>query len=294
MRRGKLAEMEQRIRSTAFRPGGLVGQHFRVVNLLGEGACGLVFLANDEFLQRQVAVKVVAPDDPKLRPFLEQRFRDEASAMAQVVHPNVVQVYSVGQQDGLPFMVTEYVDGPTLRLVMAREGALPPIRVISLIEQAAAGLDVLHKQGIAHRDVKPANLLLGDGDRVRIIDLGLSRRYQREPHDLMGTPDYIAPEILIQQEVHPEQRHLCDVYALGVCAYELLTAQCPYNGSTLKELVENKVTLAPLAPSCFRPQIPAAMDEAVLRALARSPAERFESCSAFADSLANALHQTWG
>ena len=267
-------------------PGTRLGQ-YEVQDFVGQGAMGLVYRAYHPHLQRTGAVKVMqalAPD-----PDAVARFRHEAQAIAQMRHPNIVNVYDFGEFDGTPYMIVEYVPGGSLAARLAA-GPLDHPTAIRYLRGIGAGLDYAHAHGVVHRDVKPANVLLSAEDSPVLADFGLAKLLQGSSLKSMtgvttGTPAYMAPEQVTGSQVGPA----ADRYSLATIAYEMLTGVIPFDGEALMELLYAQVHRYPQPPSVRRPDLGPEVDGVVMRGLAKSPADRWESCSAFVDALAASL-----
>jgi eukaryotic-like serine/threonine-protein kinase len=264
----------------ALAPGTQLGSHYRILRKLGSGGMGLVLLAHDERLMREVAVKFVAPA-LLLQADSHQRFLDEARAMARVRHPNVVEIFTFDEHQGRPYFVMEYVPGITadswFRERMLAGGPPPLDEVLGIIEQCCRGASAIHHSGAIHGDLKPQNVLLGPSFRVALADLGLAHMLERGAvTEAAGTPAYMAPE---SGATHHDAALLRrrDVYSLGVMTYQFLTGQQPYRvrrvpgGQAL--LREGRA----LPVSQLREELPATFDAVLERALALDPRERFDS-----------------
>ena len=268
--------------------GRRLAGRYAVRGAVGQGGMAEVFLAHDEVLDRDVAVKVLAgqyADDPG---FLD-RFRREAQSAAKLNHSNVVNVYDFGADGDRPFIVMEYVGGGSLRDLTRRE--VPAAReVIRLVAQAARGLHYAHTQGLVHRDVKPANLLLTDSGDVKVADFGIARAVGpssvTQTATVFGTAAYVAPE---QAQGHPVDART-DVYALGVVLYELLTGEQPFRADTPVALAYQHVQTPPRPPRELDPTVSADLESVVLRALAKEPDQRYPSARAFAEDLERVAH----
>ena len=267
-------------------PGTKLGQ-YEVQDFIGQGAMGLVYRAYHVQLQRTGAVKVlqgIAPD-----PDSTARFRHEAQAIAQMRHPNIVNVYDFGEHDGVPYMIIEFVPGGSLANKLSN-GPLDPATALKYLRGIAAGLDHAHGLGIVHRDVKPANVLLEKDDTPVLADFGLAKLLQGSSLKSMtgvttGTPAYMAPEQVTGTRVGPA----ADRYALATIAYEMLTGVIPFDGEGLMELLYAHVHREPVPPSSRNHLLGPRVDAVIMRGLAKDPAARWESCTAMVDALAAAL-----
>jgi len=273
-------------------PGTLIGNIYKVVAPLGEGTMGVVVLARDEMLERNVAIKVVGEKflgSPELR----TRFLDEARAMAKVSHPNVLQIHAFGEFEGAPYFVMEYVEGESLERFHTRQrGRFTEMgTALRVLEEACNGVSAIHGARIVHRDIKPSNLLLDKKLRVRVADLGLANMVQSSPteaHGIVGTPAYMAPEMILQKEISPELANRGDVYSLACVAYELFTGKPPFQAPTLRALLLKHANSEAPPPSSHRPDLSPELDQAILRALAKDPADRTPSAEAFRRDLVGA------
>ena len=260
---------------------------YRVEDVLGRGGMASVYLARDAELERPVAVKVLA-DHLADRPDFQDRFLREARLAAQLSHPNIVQVFDVGEEDGAPYIVMECVEGSTLAQELKERERLEPEEVIDLALQICGGLEHAHAAGLVHRDIKPQNLLLRPDGTVKIADFGIARAAETtrltQIGSVLGTAAYLAPEQALGEEVTAS----ADIYSLGCVLYELLTGRTPYVFKTLPELVakHREEAIEPLRE--VRPEIPERLEAAVMHALARNPDYRPESAAAFAEELATA------
>jgi serine/threonine-protein kinase len=257
---------------------------------LGSGGMSNVYQAVDLTLERTVAVKILAEhlsDDERF----VARFRREALAVAKLIHPNIVQVYDTGIDEGRHYIVMEYVTGRSGAQILQRQGPLDPETAAEAGIQACAGLDYAHRRGIIHRDVKPGNLMLTGGPvgggamTVKLTDFGIARAIEQtritQVGSVVGTAAYLSPEQVRGEEATPAT----DVYALGVVLYQFLTGRLPYEGSSLAELAVRQQNERPLPPSAYNDAVPDALGGAVLRALEGDTARRYAS----ADEMAGAL-----
>jgi eukaryotic-like serine/threonine-protein kinase len=270
------------------RPGVKLGA-YEVKELIGQGAMGSVYLARHEALDRTAAVKVMRAleDDPAAA----ARFRREGQAIALLRHTNIVTVYDYGEYDGVPYMIVEYVPGGSLAGRLRAAGRLPKPTVVRMLRQIAAGLDYAHEMGVVHRDVKPANVLMGRDDMPVLADFGLAKVEQQARMTAYGmatgTPAYMAPEQISDGEVGPP----ADVYALATVAYEMLTGHLPYetDGVSVMTLLVTKMRDDPPPPSQYDATLNEKVDRIILRGLAREPGARWKSCGAMVEALAGVL-----
>ena len=267
----------------------LLAGRYRMLERIDAGGAGEVWLARDERLGRDVAVKILGVDaDNEFR----ERFADEARRAASVSHPNVVTVFDEGRDGDDSFMVMEYVRGKTLRDVVRERGPLPAHEAARIIAQVGAALDAAHEAGVIHCDVKPANVILTDQGTAKLADFGIARaaRGPRE-HELIGTARYIAPERVAGEA--PTERS--DVFSLGLVAYELLAGQPAYGDVDTEELLRQRLEGPPPSlktsdrsgggSAAARVGVSDRLDAVVRRALARDPDDRYSSAGGFAREL---------
>ena len=271
--------------------GSLSGR-YEIIDRLGSGGMSNVYRATDKILERTVAVKILAEhlsDDERF----VARFRREALAVAKLIHPNIVQVYDTGVDDGRHYIVMEYVEGRSGAQLLQRHGALDPSTTVEIGKQACLGLDYAHQRGIIHRDVKPGNLMIVGGPAgggpmtVKLTDFGIARAAEQtritQVGSVVGTAAYLAPEQVRGEEATPAT----DVYALGVVLYQFLTGRLPYEGSSLAELAVRQQNERPLPPTTYNDEVSETLSGAVLRALEGDPERRYKN----ADELAAGLEQ---
>jgi eukaryotic-like serine/threonine-protein kinase len=267
--------------------GALLGHRYELVARIARGGMATVYRGHDRQLDRVVAVKVPRPEMAGDQRFCEQ-FRREARAAARLGHPNVVNVYDSGDERGLPYMVMEHVTGRTMRDLLDTSGRLTPDATADLLAGVAAALDHAHANGVVHLDVKPENVLL-TADTVKVADFGLVRAARaRSEHELAGTAQYVAPEVLRGGVVDGR----ADVYALGVVAYECITGQAPFDGPDRDEVARRHLTERVPPPSRIVPGLAAAVDYAVLVATEPDPDRRYRRASDFTAAI-GARQRRW-
>ena len=273
--------------------GGLPDR-YRNPELIARGGMGEVYRAEDAHLARIVAVKLLPgrfADNEAIR----GRFTREALAVARLSHaPSTVTIFDVGEHDGRPYIVMEYLAGGSLADRLERDGAQPVGRVLEWLGQAAAALDAAHANGIVHRDVKPANLLLDDDERVKVADFGVASAADlgsfTEAGTVVGTAGYLAPEQARGERATPAS----DLYALAVVAFELLTGKRPFEreSSTAEAMAHVSAPIPPASDS--NPELPRELDDVLARGLAKEPEHRFATAAGFVDALRGALDREAG
>jgi tetratricopeptide (TPR) repeat protein len=259
---------------------------YELLREVGRGGMGVVYQARHRALKRTVALKMIlagghAGDAER------QRFCAEAEAVARLSHPNIVQVYEVGESDGLPFCALEYVAGDTLARRLG-EGPLPPREAARLAADLAGAMHLAHSRNVVHRDLKPANVLLAEGGTPKITDFGLARRLdveagQTQTGAIVGTPSYMAPEQAAgqRQAVGPA----ADVWALGAILYECLTGRPPFRAESVLETLAQVRTTEPAPPRALRPSVPRDLETICFKCLRKEPEKRYASAQELADDL---------
>jgi Serine/threonine protein kinase len=267
-------------------PQTLLNNRYLLEHKIGEGGMARVYRGRDTRLNRWVAIKVLHDhyvDEPG---FLE-RFHHEAQAAANLSHPNVVDVYDVGQDGDLHYIVMEYVDGRDLKMLINRDAPLAIDRAVAIAEAVALGLEAAHRIGLIHRDIKPQNILVSPDGQVHITDFGIAKSHLSTATTAtgvtFGTADYIAPEQARGEAATPRS----DIYSLGIVLYEMLTGKLPFVGENAIGVAMQHINAAPLPPSRINPLIPPQLENLVLRALAKNPADRPNSAQEFARLLRN-------
>ena len=274
------APVRKRARPTPTVPG------YEIDGELGHGGMGVVYKARQVRLNRTVALKMVLAG-AHASPAQLARFQNEALAVAKLQHPNIVQIFEVGEHEGLPFFSLEFVDGGALDRKLDRK-PLPPRAAAELAETLARAVDYAHRSGIIHRDLKPANVLLTAGGVPKITDFGLARDVEEgsgatHSGSILGTPSYMAPEQASGKtgEVGP----LADVYALGAVLFELLTGRPPFVGASVMDTLEQVRTQEPVPPSRLQPKVPADLETIGLKCLQKDRYRRYGSARELAEDL---------
>ncbi len=255
----------------------LLAERYRLTTHLARGGMADVYAATDEILGRRVAVKMLHANYATDEAFI-QRFRREAQAAANLTHPNIVSIYDTGKDEGHYYIVMELVEGRTLRDVLRSEGPLLPRRAAEIASEVAAALSVAARGGLAHRDVKPGNILLTDTGSVKVTDFGIARAWDDSEEltrtgAVIGTATYFSPE---QAQGEPADGR-SDLYALGVVLFEMLTGRPPFSGETPVSVAYQHVSETAGVPSASNPDVPPELDAIVKRALQKNPGNRYQT-----------------
>jgi serine/threonine protein kinase len=281
---------------TEFRAGSVLAG-YRLEQQVGRGGFAVVFRALDARLGRPVALKILSPALASSSPEFRRRFIAESRAAAAVDDPHIIPVYEAGEADGVLFIAMRYVAGGDLRQVLERDGALPPDRAADFVSPVASALDAAHGAGLVHRDVKPGNILVdaraGRPDHVYLSDFGIVKgaalgSLTGVGSSNLGTPDYMAPEQISGQPVDGRT----DQYSLACVTVQLLTGTVPFQRDSLPAVIYAHLTVPPPSLLSLRPELPAAVDQVVAKAMAKTPDKRYDSCGDFADALRAALGLT--
>jgi hypothetical protein len=280
---------------------GTTLQHYRIVGRLGQGGMGEVYAAEDTKLQRRVALKMLPPEmaaDPERL----QRFQREARAIAALNHPNVVTIYSVEEAGGIQFLTMELVEGKTLSDLIPT-GGLPLEELLQLAVPLVDAVAAAHQHGIVHRDLKPANVMLATDGRLKVLDFGLAKlkpevsatettslaaQSLTQPHVIVGTVAYMSPE---QAEGRPVD-HRSDIFSLGVVLYEMACGRRPFGGDTAFSLISSIIKDTPARLLDVKRSVPPSLDRIVTKALAKDPAERYQSALDLRNDLQEVEQQT--
>jgi len=270
--------------SAALLTGHKIGQ-YRIAACLGYGGMGVVYHAVDEFLERDVALKILdaAQEDP------QKRFRFEAVALARLSHSGIASAHELFQHEGRWVLVMEFVRGRTLEQVLDQNGPLSPQQAADVCMQALLALGHAHARGVVHRDLKPSNLMLGEHGEVKVTDFGIARLagavHLTNAGLTMGTPAYMAPEQVRGGNIDAR----VDLYAMGIVFYRLVTGQLPFQADTPFAMAQSQVNDPPTPIELARADLPRWVHDIVTRALAKDPNERFQSAQEFHDALARGV-----
>ncbi|MFI5097611.1 MAG: protein kinase [Candidatus Acidiferrales bacterium] len=263
---------------------------YEIIDELGRGAMGVVYRAMDPVIGRTVAVKTIRLSEEGTgltRPELLARFQTEARAAGLLTHPNIVVVYDAGEENGLYFITMELVEGKSLQALLDGGHAFPVPRVIRIMEQTCSALQFAHERNIVHRDVKPANLMLTADDTVKVTDFGTAKILQfgtvQQTAHVMGTPSYMSPEQVKGRPVDGRS----DIFSIGVMLYEMLTGEKPFPGQSITTVIYKIVNEEPVPPRQINPSIHPGLNDIVLRALAKEPENRYQSCRELLEDLRN-------
>jgi len=263
---------------------------YRVDGLLGTGAMGEVYRAYDPVIDRPVAIKVVRTElaaGSGSEQWL-QRFRREARAAGRRFHPNIVAILDFGEDDGMPFLAMEYVDGRSLDAILKTSGPLEPSRSIEIITQVLSALGFAHQNGIVHRDVKPSNIMVLSGGEVKVADFGIARIDASEftiVGDLLGTPAYMAPEQFAGAPVDKRT----DLFAAGVILFEMLTGVKPFRGKSITEIISFMESRGPEDIRTLNPAVPDSLKRVITKALAFDPPGRYADAAEFSKAIVEAF-----
>jgi serine/threonine-protein kinase len=267
--------------------GNVVGS-YKITEKIGEGGMGAVFKGIDLMLEREVAIKMLRPELAS-QPHVVERFRSEAVTLAKLNHPNIATLFSFLRQGEDFFMVMEFVRGETLDSLIRRSGAMRCDTAIALFCQALEGIDHAHRMGIIHRDIKPANMMLTETGTLKVMDFGIARvlgtSRMTKQGNIVGTIEYMSPEQVRGQETDARS----DIYSLGILLYEMLTGRVPFSSDSEFDLMKMQIDDAPQPPRVFSAQIPHAVEQAIMRALAKRSEARFQGAGEFRNALSGAL-----
>jgi eukaryotic-like serine/threonine-protein kinase len=282
---------------TAAERAPLLYGRYELLSELGRGTSGVVYKAHDPKLDRLVAMKILRPELVSLEESgvgLKQRFHQEAVAAGRLAHPAIIAVHDVGEGEGRPFIVMEYIEGGTLADLLLGGRPLPLVDAVGIVLQVCAALDYAHRHGVVHRDIKPRNILVGPGV-TKVTDFGTARilgANHTQTGSMLGTPAYMSPEMVRGQVVDPRS----DLFSLGVVLYEALTGVNPFNATDLAAVLYRIVNTDAPSVRHHNAGLPLALDRVLRRALAKEPEARYATATDFADGLREAAtgeRRTW-
>src|SRR5467141_3199591 len=263
---------------------------YEILGELGRGAMGVVYKAMDPVIGRTVAVKTIRLSEEGTglsRPELLTRFQTEARAAGLLTHPNIVVVFDAGEEDGLYYITMELVEGKSLQALLDGGHAFPLPRTLRIMEQTCSALQFAHERNVIHRDIKPANLMLTADDTVKVTDFGTAKILQfgtvQQTAHVMGTPSYMSPEQVKGRAVDGRS----DIFSLGVMLYEMVTGEKPFPGQNITTVIYKIVNEEPIPPKQVDPSIHAGISAAIMRALAKDPDTRYQSCREMLEDLRN-------
>jgi serine/threonine protein kinase len=263
---------------------------YEVIKELGKGATSSVYQAYDPFQKRQVAVKVVFPEalgDKEHGKRYRKLFVTEASLAGKLSHPHIVAIYDAVADEGMNYIVMEYVDGTTLEQYARPESLLPVERIVEIVYKCARALEYASRQGVIHRDIKPANILLAGETDIKISDFGAALTVAAETTQVsgVGSPAYMSPEQVKELPL----TYQTDIFSLGVLLYQLLTGRLPFKGANNYSMIYQIINTDPPRPIEVRPNLPPRVDAIVMRALQKNTAARYQTWDEMAHDLATAL-----
>ena len=267
-------------------PGAVIGD-FLIEREISKGGMGEVFLARQLSLDRPVALKVLQDRFLNDKEYVESLFR-EARAAGKINHPNIVQAYAVGEENGIFYFAMEYVRGETFKQILQRQKKLDFMQAAKVVREIASALDAAwREQKLVHQDIKPDNIMLDANGFAKLADLGLARVAGNENRDeevgdeVMGTPQYISPEHLTGAPMDSRS----DIYSLGATFYHFITGRFPYEGSTASEIAQQHLFGTLVPPDKINPEIPEALSRIVVKMMAKDPALRYQDAAELADDL---------
>src|SRR5215469_6323158 len=263
---------------------------YEIVGELGRGAMGIVYKAVDPVIGRTVAVKTIRLSEEGTglnRSELLSRFQTEARAAGLLTHPNIVVVYDAGEEDGLYYITMELVEGKSLQALLDGGHSFPLPRTLRILDQTCNALQFAHERNVVHRDIKPANLMLTADDTVKITDFGTAKILQfgstQQTSHVMGTPSYMSPEQVKGRAVDGRS----DIFSLGVMLYEMVTGEKPFPGQNITTVIYKIVNEDPVPPRQIDPSIHPGISAVIMKALAKEPEQRYQSCREMLEDLRN-------
>lgn len=266
--------------------GTFLGNRYEIIEKIGTGGMSDVYRAKDHSLSRDIAIKVLKPEFANDSAFVS-KFRAEAQAAAALEHPNIVNIYDVGSEDGLYYIVMEYVEGITLKTYIGKKGRLGYNEVLSIAIQVGRGIEAAHNKGIVHQDIKPQNIIISKEGKVKVTDFGIARAVSSNTihADMMGSVHYASPE----QARNGYVSYASDIYSLGIVMYEMCTGRVPYDGDTTVAIAIQHIQSEMVPPQQYVPDLPVAVCQIIKKATMKSPDRRYTSMSELLTDLKKAL-----
>ena len=272
----------------ALRPGTLFANRYDVKELLGTGGMGVVYRAFDRELQEPVAIKTLRPEVLEGSGVALERFKQEIRLARKLAHRNIVRTYDLGEVNGTYYLTMEYVEGTSLKQLIATRGPLPVPVTLTIGKQLCRALEVAHEQGVIHRDIKPQNIAVEPNGVLKVMDFGIARLATR-PKDQgltqegmsIGTPDYMSPEQLSGMELDARS----DLFSAGVVLFECVTRRLPFEANTMYALIAKQLEEAPPDPRTLNSEVPEGLARVILKAMAKEPADRYQSAAELHDAL---------
>ena len=271
------------------RPGATFAGRYEVKEMLGAGGMGVVYRAFDRELQEPVAIKTLKPEAMAGGSVALDRFKQEIRLARKIAHRNVVRTYDLGEQNGMYYLTMEYVEGTSLKQLIVSRGKLPVAVTLTVGKQLCRALEVAHAEGVIHRDIKPQNIVVEPSGFLKVMDFGIARlanppqgKGLTEAGVSIGTPDYMSPEQLSGAELDPRS----DLYAAGVVLFECITGRVPFEAETTWALVAKHLEEEPPDPRKFNPDVPGPLAAVILKAMAKTPGDRYATAAEMHDALA--------
>ena len=270
--------------------GQKINERYEIIKSIGEGGMANVYLADDTILDRKVAIKVLRGDLENNDKFI-RRFQREAKSVSDLSHPNIVEVYDVGEEDGQHYIVMEYIDGRTLKQLINKRGALTVAEVIDIMTQLTDGLSTAHEAYIIHRDIKPQNIMILDDGLIKITDFGIAMTLNAtqltQTNSVMGSVHYLPPEQAAGQTATTKR----DIYSAGILMYELLMGSVPFKGDNAVEIALKQMKERIPSIRKQNPLIPQSVENIVLKATAKNPKNRYDNIKEMHEDLVHALDE---
>ncbi|MCL6617261.1 MAG: Stk1 family PASTA domain-containing Ser/Thr kinase, partial [Anoxybacillus ayderensis] len=268
--------------------GKRLNERYKIVSLLGGGGMANVYLARDMILDRDVAIKVLRFDFANDEQFIK-RFRREAQAATSLNHENIVSIYDVGEDEGVYYIVMEYVRGSTLKQYIQQHAPLSVPKALDIMEQLTSAIAHAHANRIIHRDIKPQNILIDEHGKVKITDFGiavaLSSTTITQTNSVLGSVHYLSPE----QARGGVATEKSDIYSLGIVMFELLTGRLPFSGESAVSIVLKHLQTETPSPKAWNPSIPQSVENVILKATAKDPFYRYQSVQEMNEDIRTAL-----